>query len=176
MWQLSRINKIDRLRDLIEKSIQIEGNIHNEDEDVSDQVLKFFKSSGLDFKIVETPFSINIQIKKKFVKYNESSDSVFHSNLSIIPQNLKYKNGRSFPYSKSACKTMQIHFQKLLYCKKKYGTEIFPKTTVRCSKTSNSSRNVKTQFLFFIGDSLSSSHFFTQSGIQSIHPILSIQS
>ena len=40
--------------------------------EASDQVLNFLKATGLDFKIVETPFSLEIQIKKKFIKYNQS--------------------------------------------------------------------------------------------------------
>ena len=39
--------------------------------EASDQVLNFLKTTGLDFKIVETPFSVEIQIKKKFIKYNQ---------------------------------------------------------------------------------------------------------
>ena len=40
--------------------------------EASDQVLNFLKATGLDFKIVKTPFSVEIQIKKKFIKYNQS--------------------------------------------------------------------------------------------------------
>jgi hypothetical protein len=41
--------------------------------EASDQVLSFVKATGLDFKIVETPFSLEIEIKKKFIMYNPGS-------------------------------------------------------------------------------------------------------
>ena len=41
--------------------------------EAGDQVLNFVKASGLDFKIVETPVSLEIKIKKKFIKYNPGS-------------------------------------------------------------------------------------------------------
>ena len=49
---------------------------------VSDEVLKCIKSSGLDFKVIETPFSLEIMIKKKFIKYNSGSSSQLHSTFS----------------------------------------------------------------------------------------------
>jgi hypothetical protein len=42
-------------------------------EEAGDQVLNFVKATGLDFKIVETPFSLEIKIRKKFIKYNLGS-------------------------------------------------------------------------------------------------------
>jgi hypothetical protein len=41
--------------------------------EAGDQVLNFVKATGLDFKIVQTPFSLEIKIKKKFIKYNPGS-------------------------------------------------------------------------------------------------------
>ena len=43
--------------------------------EAGDQVLNFVKASGLDFKIVETPFSLEIKIKKNFIKYNPGSQA-----------------------------------------------------------------------------------------------------
>ena len=43
--------------------------------EASEQLLKLIKTTGLDFKIIETPFSLDIQIKKKFIKYNSGTGS-----------------------------------------------------------------------------------------------------
>ena len=44
--------------------------------EAGDQVLNFVKASGLDFKIVETPFSLEIKIKKN--KYNRDLNQRLH--------------------------------------------------------------------------------------------------
>ena len=41
--------------------------------EAGDQVLNFVKATGLDFKIVETSFSLEIKIRKNFMKYNLGS-------------------------------------------------------------------------------------------------------
>ena len=60
----------------------------------SDQVINFVKLSGLDFKIVETPFSLEIKIGKKFTKYNHGSQPT----LSKQPKNVK-PNSQIYPKS-----------------------------------------------------------------------------
>ena len=62
--------------------------------EASDQVLNFVKLSGLDFKIIETPFSLEIKIKKKFTKYNNGSQP--KKPLSKLSEKCK-PNSQNFP-------------------------------------------------------------------------------
>jgi hypothetical protein len=71
--------------------------------EASDKVLNFVKLSGLDFKIVETPFSLEIQIKKKFTKYNHGSQP--KTTLSKLSKNVNPSSNASQPISHSVTAT-----------------------------------------------------------------------
>ena len=80
--------------------------------EAGDQVLNFVKATGLDFKIVETPFSLEIRIKKKFIKYNPGSQQkttvsklskATKPSSSIIPI-----SSQPIPHSATATSTLDI--------------------------------------------------------------------
>ena len=83
--------------------------------EASDQVLNFVKLSGLDFKIVETPFSLEIKIKKKFTKYNHGSQPTLSKqpknvkpNSLIYPKSFYYASQPISPHSVTATNSQDV--------------------------------------------------------------------
>ena len=80
--------------------------------EASDQVLNFVKASGLDFKIVETPFSLEIKIKKKFIKYNLGSQpktSLSKAEKDVKPNShINTKPFSNFSHTKSITATNNL--------------------------------------------------------------------
>ena len=81
----------------------------NEAAAVSEQVLQFIKNTCLDFKITETPFSLDIQIKKKFIIYNSGSGSQLQSTSSKPPHDVCIQPSHSLSSIPSASAINPIH-------------------------------------------------------------------
>ena len=77
---------------------------------VFEELLSCIKNSGLNFVLTETPFSVNIVIKKTFFKTKEEEKSKVRSNTTLLANNnLKQTPSKFLTSQRSPSKDTFLH-------------------------------------------------------------------
>ena len=74
---------------------------------ICDQILWLVKNANLDFQVKETPFSLNLSLKKKFIEHWNTSHFHHQQNQGLFTPEASYTTAPMFSQTRSSPETLQ---------------------------------------------------------------------